>query len=64
MTDSMTTEGWMKTSNFVKPNDNSIQATTHINLARHYAKLFMDADVKGYSQWFPGKSNNIAGALS
>jgi hypothetical protein len=24
----------------------------------------MDANVKGYSQWFPGKSNNVADALS
>jgi hypothetical protein len=27
MTDSMTAEGWMKKSNFVKLNDNPIQAT-------------------------------------
>jgi len=24
----------------------------------------MDADIKGYSQWFAGKSNNVADALS
>ncbi len=63
MMDSMTAEGWMKKSNFVKSNNNPIQAMTCINAARHYAKLFMDTDVKGYSQWFVRKSNNIADAL-
>ncbi len=64
MTDSTTAEGWMKKSNFVEPNINPIQATTCVDVARHYAKLFMDADMKSYSQWFVGKLNNITDALS
>jgi hypothetical protein len=63
MMDSMTAERWMKKSSFIKPNDNPIQATTRINGARHYAKLVMVADVKGYSQWFEGKLNNVPDAL-
>ncbi len=64
MKDSITAEGWMKKSNMVEPNYNPIQAMTCIDAPRHYAKLFiMDADVKGYSQWFMGKLNNVADAL-
>jgi hypothetical protein len=50
MTDSTTAEGWMKKSIFIEPNNNPIQAMTCINTARYYSKLFMDADMNGYSQ--------------
>jgi hypothetical protein len=64
MMDSMTAEGWMEKFNFVEPNNAPFQATTCVDPARHYAKLFMDANMKGHSQWFVGKSNNVADALS
>jgi hypothetical protein len=64
MTDSTTTEGWMKKSNFVEPNNNPIQATACIKAVRKYASIFMNVDVKGYSQWFAGKSNNVVDTLS
>ncbi len=41
MTDSTTAERWMKKSNFIKPNDNPIQATTCVDVARHYDYLRM-----------------------
>jgi hypothetical protein len=41
MTDSTTAERWMKKSNFIKPNDNPIQATTCVDVARHYDHLRM-----------------------
>ncbi len=50
MTDSMTAEEWMKKSNFVESNNNPIQATACINAMRKYASIFMNVDVKGYSQ--------------
>ena len=56
MTDSTTAEGWMQKSNFVEPDDDPIQATTRVNAARKYALIFLQAGVKGYSQWFAGKS--------
>ena len=56
MTDSTTAEGWMQKSNFVEPDDNPIQATIRVNAARKYALIFLQAGVKGYSQWFAGKS--------
>ncbi len=64
MTNSTTANGWMNKSNFNKYSNNPIQVTTRIDASRHYAQLFMDADVKGYSQWFTGKQNNIVDALS
>jgi hypothetical protein len=50
-------------SNFVKPNNDPIQATTCIDTMRHYANVFMDPVVKGYSQWLAGKTNNVMDAL-
>ena len=64
MTDSTTAEGWVQKSNFVEPDDNPIQVTTRVDVARKYSLIFMQAGVKGYSQWFAGKSNNVADALS
>jgi hypothetical protein len=64
MTDSTTAKGWMRKSNFSKPDDNPVQAQTCVNAARKYAKIFLNADVKGYSQWFEGKRNNVADTLS
>ncbi len=63
MTDSTTAEGWMKKINLIKANVDPIQKPTRVDAARHYVKLFMDADVKGYSQWFLGKLNNVVDAL-
>ncbi len=64
MTDSTTAEGWMQKSNFDKSGEDPIQASVCADAARHHAKLFMDANIKGYSQWFAGKLNNVADALS
>ena len=64
MTNSTTAEGWMQKSNFVEPDGDPIQATTRVDAARKYASIFMQADIKGYSQWFAGKSNNLMDVLS
>jgi hypothetical protein len=50
--------------NFSKAGNDPIKASTCINAARKYAQVFLDVDVKGYSQWFTGKKNNVADALS
>jgi hypothetical protein len=64
MTDSTAAEGWMQKLNFIEAGNGPIQASTRVNAARKYAKVFLNADVKGYSQWFAGKRNNVADALS
>ena len=54
----------MRKSNFVEPNEHPVQAKTRVDAARKYASIFMDANIKGYSQWFEGKRNNVTDALS
>ena len=64
MTDSTTAEGWMQKSNFNKVGKDPVQATVRANATHHHTRLFMDAEIKGYSQWFAGKFNNVADVLS
>jgi hypothetical protein len=66
MTDSTTSAGWIKKTNFKEDNDDSnvIEASVRIDIARHHASLFIDKGIKEYSQWFEGKSNQVADALS
>ena len=67
MTDSSTSARWLCKTNFqeVIGNDTDlIQAQVCIETARHHATLFLEASIKEYSQWFPGKENNVADALS
>jgi hypothetical protein len=64
MTNSTTAEEWMHKSNFNKVGKDPFQATVHADASRHHARLFMDAEIKGCSQWFARKFNNITDALS
>jgi len=64
MTDSTTAEGWMCKSSFNEVGEDPVQATVCADAACHHTRLLMDAELKGYSQWFVGKLNNIADALS
>jgi hypothetical protein len=54
----------MHKSYFNKVGEDPIQATVRADATRHHACLFMDAEIKGYSQGFSRKLNNIADALS
>jgi hypothetical protein len=63
MTDSTTAEGWMQKLNFNKSRKDPIQAFVCADAACHHAKIFMDTNIKGYSQGFVGKLNNVADAL-
>jgi hypothetical protein len=64
MTDSTTAEGWMQKSNSDEFGEDPVQASACADAACHHAQLFMDENIKGYSQWFPGKLNNVADAHS
>ena len=64
MTDSSTSEGWSKKTNFSEAGEDPIQATVRIEVARSHAKRLMENNIKDYSQWFPGKENEVANALS
>jgi hypothetical protein len=63
MTDSTTSEGWLRRSNFKEEND-LIQASTRIKVAREHARRYMDFEIRDYSQWFPGVENNVVDSLS
>jgi len=64
MTDSTTSAGWIWKTNFKEDILDPIEATTCIEIARHHASLFIEKDIKEYSQWFKGKKNPVANALS
>jgi hypothetical protein len=59
-TDSSSTMGWLKKSNFADKLDQSVQLAT----ARKIADIILDTESCLYSQWFPGSQNNIADSLS
>ena len=67
MTNSTTSAGWLHKTNFRELTGNDpdpVQARVQIETARHHAILLLKAGVKEYSQWFPGRKNNVADALS
>ena len=67
MTDSMTAKGWVQKSNFNEVDqDPTTQAKVHADTTRHHARLFTDAEIEGYSQWFAWKLKlkNAAAAVS
>jgi hypothetical protein len=64
MTDSTTSEGWLRKSNFIEDGKDPIQATIRIKVARLHATHYLSNEIKEYSQWFRGAENNVADALS
>ena len=63
MTDSTTSKGWLRKTNFREENDH-IQSSTRIQTARDHARWYMDLEIRDYSQWFPGTKNNVADSLA
>jgi hypothetical protein len=59
-TDSSTTMGWIKKTNFADKPDEAVQLST----VRKLADILMETESCVYSQWFPGALNNIADSLS
>ena len=64
MTDSSTSEGWAKKSNFTELIEDPVQAEVRIEVCRKDAKRNLEYNLKDYSQWFPGAQNDVADALS
>ena len=64
MTDSTTSAGWLQKSNFLDIDDDEVQVAARVAVARTHARLYMNQRIREYSQWFPGKHNNVADALS
>ncbi len=64
MTDSATSEGWLRKTNVSKLKEDPIQATVRLEVARMHAMHYITHSIKEYSQWFPGKANIVADSLS
>ena len=64
MTDSTTSEGWPKKTNFSELDKKPIQAEVRNEVCRYDAKRKFDFKVKDYRQWFLGVQNEVADALS
>jgi hypothetical protein len=64
MTDSTTSEGWLRKTNFSELGDNPLQATVRLEAARMHAMHYMTLGIREYSQWFKGEANMVADALS
>jgi hypothetical protein len=64
MTNSTTSEGWLRKSDFIEDGEDPIQATIRIEVARLHATHYLSNKIREYSQWFRGADNNVANALS
>jgi len=65
LTDSSTTEGWLRKSNFKYNNNESMEMTSvKLDISRGHAMRLMNNNCKDYSQWFPGDKNVIPDSLS
>jgi hypothetical protein len=64
-TDSTTSAGWLKKSNFKESADESKAMTkAKLKMSREHALRLMQYKIKDYSQWFPGVENEVADSLS
>ncbi|KAL9183869.1 hypothetical protein ACHAXT_004725 [Thalassiosira profunda] len=59
MTDSSTSEGWARKTNFKEDDEDPIQATIRIEVARSHAARLIQHEIRDYSQWFRGKDNVV-----
>jgi hypothetical protein len=64
MTNSTISAGWLKKMDFLEAGMNPDKSTARLKIARKHASHFIPHNIKEYSQWFPGKKNNVANALS
>ena len=65
MTDSSTSEGWTRKTNFWKADyDDPEEAVVRRVVPRKHATQFSSLMIKDYSQWFPGQHNIASDALS
>ena len=58
--DNTSSLGWLRKSNFAADHEQA----SHSGLARYFAITMADAKLCQFSQWFPGKENDIADRLS
>lgn len=64
MTDSTTSQGWMRKSNFAAKDESEEQIDCKRELCVGHASRYITYNLKDYTQWFPGDQNDVADALS
>jgi hypothetical protein len=64
MTDSITSEGWLKKTNFIKDREEPTQATICLEVAHFHTSQHLLHGIREYSQWFCGTGNTVTNALS
>jgi hypothetical protein len=64
MTNSTTSEGWLRKSNFIEEGEDPIQATIRLKVARLHMTHYLLNGIREYSQWFRGADNNVVDTLS
>ena len=64
MTDSTTSAGWLRKSNFAEDGDSTCHMRAKMHTARSHAARLLKFEIREYSQWFPGHLNLIADSLS
>jgi hypothetical protein len=64
MTDSMTSEGWLKKTNFIEDGKSLIQATIRLEVARLHASHYLSHEIQEYTQCCRGADNQVVDALS
>ena len=64
MTDSTTSEGWLRKTNFSELREDPEQATVRLEVARLHATHYITLGIREYSQWFKGEDNVVADSLS
>ena len=64
MTDSTTSAGWLRKSNFANTNETKLHHQAKMEVSRMHATRMMKHNIREYSQWFPGTKNIVADSLS
>ncbi len=64
MTDSTTSEGWLKKTNFIEDSKSPIQATIRLEVACLHTSHCLSHEIREYRQWFRRADNQVANALS
>ena len=63
MTDSTTSEGWAHKTNFSKDNEEPIQATIRIQVAREHAMRLLENDIKEFSPLECNPTQAVSGSM-
>jgi hypothetical protein len=64
MTNITTSKGWLCKTNFSKLDDDPIQATVRLEVARMHTTHYITVGIREYSWWFPGEAKVVADSLS